>query len=57
MIDNNLFKINNLKNIVLLGAAKYFDEIIKINKNLKLNTEIISCSDQIKEFNLKKKYD
>ena len=54
MIDNNLFKINNLKNIVLLGAAKYFDEIIKINKNLKLNTEIISCSDQIKEFNLKK---
>lgn len=54
MIDKNLFKINNLKNIVLLGAAKYFDEIIKINKNLKLNTEIISCSDQIKEFNLKK---
>jgi len=54
VIDKNLFKIDDLKSVVLLGGEKYLDKIIKINKNLKLNTEVISCSDQIKEFNLKK---
>jgi methionyl-tRNA formyltransferase len=55
MINENLFKIENLKNVVLLGGAKFFDKIIKINENFKLKTEIISCSHQIKELDLSNK--
>lgn len=56
MIKNKShFKIDNLKNIVLLGGCNFLNDIISINKKLNLKTEIISCSHQIKEFNLNKK--
>ena len=55
MIDNNnCFYISRLKNIVFLGQAQCFLKLQEINKKLKLNDIIVTCSDQKKFFNKEK---
>ena len=48
MLKNNLFYLNKIKNVVFLGACNVFDELIKINKNINLNSFIVSSPDQLK---------
>lgn len=52
MNEKNYFCFDNLKHIYFLGAVNYFDELISINKNLKLSTNIISSAHQASEHNL-----
>lgn len=55
MDKKNYFYFNDLKHICFLGAVNFFDELININKKLKLSTTIISSSHQVKELKLNKK--
>ena len=48
MIKNNNFFIENLKTVVFFGQSDTFSKLIEINKSLKLNTLIITSSDQSK---------
>ena len=48
MIKNNKFYIENLNSVVFLGQSDIFSELIKINNSLKLNTLIITSSNQAK---------
>ena len=50
MIINNNFKVEDIKNIVIIGFHEKVDELIKINDKLKINTEVITSSDQSKNF-------
>ena len=52
MNEKNYFYLNNLKHVYFLGAVNFFDKLIKINKKLKLSTNIISSSHQVKELRL-----
>ena len=42
MIINNNFKVEDIKNIVIIGFHEKVDELIKINDKLKINTEVIT---------------
>tara|TARA_B110000259_G_C14016859_1_gene401625 strand:- start:1056 stop:2066 length:1011 start_codon:yes stop_codon:yes gene_type:complete len=48
MIKKNNFFIENLKSVVFIGQSDVLSELVKINKSLKLNTLIITSSDQSK---------
>ena len=48
MIKNNKFYIENLNSVVFLGQSDIFSELVKINNSLKLNTLIITSSNQAK---------
>ena len=56
MIKNNNFFIDNLKTVVFLGQSNVFSKLIEINKSLKLNTLIITSSDQSKIIDKKINY-
>lgn len=56
MIKNNKFLIKNLKSVVFIGQTDVFPKLIKINKSLKLNTLIITSSDQSKLIDKKIRY-
>ena len=56
MIKNNNFFIDNLKTVVFLGQSNVFSKLIEINKSLKLNTLIITSSDQSKIIDKKIEY-
>ncbi len=51
MSQNDYFNFNNLKSIVFLGNLSNIEELVKINKKLKINTTIISGTDQSKQIN------
>ena len=53
-MSDNYFYISKIKQVVILGGANYFDEVYNINEKLKLKTNIITCSDQNREFKFKK---
>lgn len=55
MIENNKFYLNDLKNIVFFGYSEKFEELLDINKKLKLNSFIITDPNQSKL--IKKKID
>ncbi len=46
MIKDSYFLLENLKNIVFIGESIKFKELIEINNNLKISSNIITCSDQ-----------
>ena len=48
MIVENKFFVNNLKTIVFLGQSDRFEELLEINKKLKLKTIIITSDHQAK---------
>ena len=48
MIKNNKFFLKNLKTVVFLGESQKFKELIEINNSIKINTIIITSSDQSK---------
>ena len=50
MITNNSFFIKNLKQIVIIGWCPNLNELLDINKKLKLKTLIISSPNQKKNF-------
>ena len=50
MINNNYFSIPDLKKIVIIGACPNIDEIIRINKKLKIQTIIVTSKNQKKFF-------
>jgi len=54
MIKNNNFFINDLKHIIFFGYSAVFDNLLKINRSLKLKTTIITSQDQSKLFDKKK---
>ena len=56
MIKNNNFFIENLKTVVFFGQSDTFSKLIEINKSLKLNTLIITSSDQSKMIDKKINY-
>lgn len=51
----NFFSINKLKNIVFLGISSNINELVKICKKNKINSEIICTPLQLKELNFKSK--
>ena len=51
MSQNDYFDLNNLKSIVFLGNLSNIEELVKINKKLRINTTIISGTDQSKQIN------
>jgi len=53
MIRNNNFFIENLKTVVFIGHSDVLSELVKINKSLKLQTFIITSSDQSKSIDKK----
>ena len=53
MIKNNNFFIENLKTVVFIGHSDVLSELVKINKSLKLQTFIITSSDQSKSIDKK----
>jgi len=53
MIRNNNFFIENLKKIVFIGHSDVLSKLVKINKYLKLQTFIITSSDQSKSIDKK----
>ena len=42
MIKNNKFYLNNLRDIIILGESQKPEELISVNKHLKLSTTIIT---------------
>ena len=56
MIKNNKFHINNLSAVVLMGQSEVLDQLITINKLLKLKTLIIAKKEQEKFINKKFEY-
>jgi len=50
MIKNSKFYVENLKNIVLFGHQKTFDEMVEFNNTLNIKTLIITSPDQKKKF-------
>ena len=48
MIENNKFYLNDLKTIVFFGYSEKFEELLDINKELKLNSFIITDPNQSK---------
>jgi len=48
MIKNNKFYLKNLKHVVFLGESKIFKELLEINELCKINTFIITSTDQSK---------
>ena len=46
MIKNNNFYIENLNSVVFIGQSDVFSKLIEINNSLKLDTLIITSSDQ-----------
>jgi methionyl-tRNA formyltransferase len=46
MFENNLFYIDKIELIVFIGFSENFKELIEINKNLNIPTEIITSTDQ-----------
>ena len=50
MINNNYFSIPDLKKIIIIGACPNIDEIIRINKKLKIQTIIVTSKNQKKFF-------
>ena len=56
MIRNNYFYIKNLKNIVIFGESKIFQDIENINKKLNLKTIFITSSHQSKIIDKKINY-
>ena len=46
MIKENNFYIDNLKNVVFLGEHASFEQLIKINQSLNLNTKVVTSQDQ-----------
>ena len=57
MIKENKFYINNLRNVVFLGVSKKLNDLISINKSLKLNTIVITSSHQSKLIDKNIKYE
>jgi methionyl-tRNA formyltransferase len=55
MNESKYYYFDKLKHIYILGASNFFDEVIAVNNKLKLSTNIISTSHQVKEFKLGKK--
>ncbi len=53
MIKSNKFFVDYLKNIVFIGYSQVFSKLIEINNKLKINTCIISSTDQSKQINHK----
>ena len=56
MIINNSFSVNNLSYVVIIGETPLIQQIIDINKKLKLKTILITSLDQSKIINNKIKY-
>ena len=56
MIKNNKFYLDNLRDIIILGESQKLEELISVNKHLKLNTTIITSSHQSKLIDKKIKY-
>ena len=56
MIINNSFSINHLSFVVIIGETPLIQQIIEINKKLKLKTFLITSLDQSKIINNKIKY-
>ena len=56
MIKNNKFHINNLSAVVLMGQSEVLDQLITINKLLKLKTLIVAKKEQEKFINKKFEY-
>jgi hypothetical protein len=48
MINNNKFFIEKLTNIIFFGYSEKFKELTNINNKYKINTFIVTGSDQIK---------
>ena len=48
MINNNKFYLNNFKTVVFLGYKTIHEELIKINKALKIRSIVISAKNKIK---------
>ena len=53
MIKSNKFFVDNLKDIVFIGYSQVFSKLIEINNKLKINTDIISSTNQSKQINHK----
>ena len=56
MIKNNNFYLNEIKTVVFIGYSPIFDELIKINDKKKIETIIITSSDQAKNISKKIKF-
>ena len=56
MIKNNKFYVENLNTVVFLGQNNSFSKLIEVNNSLKLNTLIITSSDQSKMIDKKINY-
>ena len=56
MIKNNNFYLNELKTVVFIGYSPIFEELIKINDKKKIETIIITSSDQAKNISKKIKF-
>ena len=54
MIKDNKFFIKNIKSIVILGYTPLLFELEKICKKKKIQVEMISTSDQLKNIEKKK---
>ena len=48
MVDKNKFYLEKINNIVFLGYSSLFDEFIKFNLELNINSKIITSTDQSK---------
>ena len=48
MVDKNKFYLEKINNIVFLGYSSLFDEFIKFNLKLNINSKIITSTDQSK---------
>ena len=48
MTVNGYFKNEDIKNIVIIGFHEKIEQLIKINEKFKINTEVITSSDQSK---------
>ena len=48
MVDKNKFYLEKINSIVFLGYSSLFDEFIKFNSKLNINSKIITSPDQSK---------
>ena len=48
MVNNNKLYLDNLRDIIILGESQKLEELISVNKHLKLSTTIIASSHQSK---------
>ena len=48
MVDKNKFYLEKINSIVFFGYSSLFDEFIKFNSKLNINSKIITSTDQSK---------